>query len=77
MYECATLGCPEYVSHPGQLCTACWQREQNDGEYDDEDYDEADGYELRVEHTCVKCGTREAIVNRVCAMCSELYPYMV
>jgi hypothetical protein len=77
MYECDTLGCPEYVSHPGQLCTACTQREEDDGEYDDEDYDEPDDYELTVERTCVKCGSREAIVNQVCGMCSELYPNMV
>lgn len=77
MYECDTIGCPEHVSHPGQLCLACRQREENDGEYDDEDYDADDGYELRVEFICVKCLTREAIVNRVCGMCSELYPYMV
>lgn len=77
MYKCDTLGCPEYVSHPGQLCLACRQREEHDSEYDDEDYDEAGGYELSVENTCVKCGVRERIVNQVCGMCSELYPYMV
>lgn len=37
MYECDTIGCPEYVSHPGQLCLACRQREENDGAYDDEE----------------------------------------
>jgi hypothetical protein len=43
----------------------------------DDDYEDDEPDELAVEHTCVKCGTREAIVNRVCGMCSELYPYMV
>lgn len=44
MYECDTLGCSEYVSHPGQLCTACTQREESEGEYEDGDYDD-DAYE--------------------------------
>jgi hypothetical protein len=35
MYECDTIGCPEYVAHPGQLCLACQQREESDGEEDD------------------------------------------
>lgn len=77
MFECANLGCPERVSHPGQFCLVCTQREENGGEYDDEDFDEAENYELSVEHTCVKCLKREAIINHVCGMCSELYPYMV
>ncbi len=37
-------------------------------EYDDE-IDENDA-----EYLCIKCGTREAIINRLCGMCSELHP---
>jgi hypothetical protein len=73
MYPCDKIGCTEFVSHPGQLCLACTQREENEGD----DYDEDEDYELTVERTCVKCGTREAIVNQVCGMCSELYPSYV
>jgi hypothetical protein len=40
MYECDTIGCPEYVSHPGQLCLACRQREENDGADDEDEYDD-------------------------------------
>lgn len=76
MYECDTIGCPEYVSHPGQLCLACRQREEAESDPDDDDDYEHDV--LRdAERICVKCGKREAIINRVCGMCSELHPYMV
>lgn len=41
MYECDTIGCPEYVSHPGQLCLQCTQRkEAEDSGYDDYDDDD-------------------------------------
>lgn len=43
-----------------------------------EDYDEPDDdFTQDAERICVKCGKREAIINRVCGMCSELHPYMV
>ena len=36
MYECDTIGCPEYVSHPGQLCLRCEQRERDEEELEEE-----------------------------------------
>lgn len=45
---------------------------------EDEDYDEPDDdFTQDAERICIKCGTRERIVNQVCGMCSELYPNMV
>jgi hypothetical protein len=32
MYECETIGCPEYVSHPGQHCLVCRQRMEAENE---------------------------------------------
>lgn len=76
MYECDRITCANYVSHPGQLCLECQQREDAENECGDDEDDEHD--DLRdTEQPCVKCGTREAIINRVCGMCSELHPYMV
>lgn len=69
MFECANLGCSSRVSHRGQLCGMCQEQIVDDFDYDD-DVDSA-------EYLCVKCGERDAIVNNVCGMCSELHPYMV
>lgn len=44
MYECETLGCPEYVSHPGQYCLRCTQEREADEDDSDEEYDEIEGY---------------------------------
>lgn len=44
---------------------------------DEEEYDEQDFDPSNPEHLCVKCGTRERIVNQVCGMCSELHPNTV
>lgn len=46
MYQCDIIGCPEYVSHPGQLCLACTQRkEAEDDPHEDEyEYDEDEGW---------------------------------
>jgi hypothetical protein len=43
MYECETTGCPEYVSHPGQFCLACTQRNEAEDEMEEE-WDEIEGY---------------------------------
>lgn len=73
MYECPELGCTNRVGHPGQPCTRCdfeiaLRESEGDSEYDYE-YDETDA-----EHTCFKCGKREAILNGLCGMCGELNP---
>ena len=39
--------------------------------------DDAEAEYGNAEHVCVKCGEREAIINNVCGMCSELHPYTV
>lgn len=44
MYECETLGCPNYVSHPGQFCLECTQRNESSSDDLDEEYDEEEGY---------------------------------
>jgi hypothetical protein len=41
-----------------------------------DDDDEDDPSETSAEHLCVECG-REAIINRLCAMCSELHPELM
>jgi hypothetical protein len=69
MFECANLGCTCRVSHRGQLCGMCQEQIVDDFDYED-DFSGA-------EHLCVKCGERDAIVNDVCGMCSELHPNMV
>jgi hypothetical protein len=34
MYECDTIGCPNMVSHPGQYCLECEQRQDSEAEED-------------------------------------------
>jgi hypothetical protein len=44
MYECDTIGCPEYVSHLGQFCLGCTQRNEADDNLN-ECYDDDLGYD--------------------------------
>lgn len=68
MYDCDQIGCPNKVSHIGQLCLPCEQEEDDDhDDYDDES-------EIGAAHLCIGCGQREAILNGCCAMCTELRP---
>lgn len=48
MYECAELGCPNRVAHPGQFCSACWPS-QSRWEYEET----GSGY---CDTECAKCG---------------------
>lgn len=72
MFECAELGCTNRVTHRGQLCGMCSEQFRQDEEFYD-DLPENDS----AEYLCVKCGERDAIMNNVCGMCSELHPNMV
>lgn len=45
MFECDTLGCPEYVSHPGQICIVCTQRQDAESDPYEEIYDPETGYD--------------------------------
>lgn len=37
MYDFGTIGCPNSVSHPGQLCLECEQREMDLDELEESD----------------------------------------
>lgn len=43
MYECETLGCSEYVSHPGRFCLACTQGNDAFDDDADEEMDDETG----------------------------------
>lgn len=43
--------------------------------FDEDEYYEFDPTDA--EHLCVGCGTREAILNQCCAMCTELHPELM
>lgn len=67
MYECAEIGCPNRVAHPGQFCSACWPS-QSRWEHEEPDLDYCD-----IE--CAKCGTMFSEIESewlsLCQDCGE------